>query len=196
MQQLYNCINCDLCISRNNIVNGTGNRKAPIMIIGEAPGYKEDKIGVPFVGKSGMLLNKCLNKCCLYRDKQLYITNVVKCRPYNNKTPTDNEIDSCSQYLAYEISYIKPDIILLLGKVAANIFLDTEVNISKYRGVWMKSIINNKVTYIIITYHPSYILRNTEHKLIFMDDIIKISNKYTELINPLHKTNMKYGGDL
>ncbi len=148
------------------VVLGHGNPNAHLMIIGEAPGQEEDRQGVPFVGRSGLLLSQALEKEGINR-KSVFITNVVKCRPPNNRTPTPQEIQSYTDLLLRsEIKIVRPQAILLLGAVALQAVL-SQTGISKLRGIPQKQ--NN--IFIIPTYHPAYILRNPPAMEFFLHDI-------------------------
>jgi uracil-DNA glycosylase family 4 len=159
------CIKCDISISRTNIVSGRGPTNSDIMIIGESPGALEDRIGIPFVGNSGQILRKILRKFFI-EPKNIYITNVVKCRPPNNRMPETIEIRNCLPYLVVEIAKVNPKIILLLGSTALRTFYPTNVgSISKERG--KIKIVNNKI--VLATYHPSYVLRNKTNLSVVYD---------------------------
>ena len=183
---IKNCNLCNLSLYRSTIVNGEGNIPNDIMIIGEAPGFTEDKQGKPFVGKSGELLRDCLKGIGL-DNNNCYITNIVKCRPPNNRQPELEEINKCKKYLYKELKEIEPKFILLLGNTAARIVLETGANINVIRGNIFKF---NNIT-IVPTYHPSFILRNPEIKEIFIKDLIKFIKLYQEY-NPLHQTDLVY----
>jgi len=160
--KVHNCIKCDMYRFRRNIVSGSGNKQSKILIIGEAPGTTEDRTGVPFTGVAGQLLRYVLNQ--LYIDsKQIFITNVVKCRPPNNRAPTDIELRNCRPYLLAELHITKPKIILLLGNKALKAFYpNLRTTISKERG--KLKIFGNSI--ILATYHPAYILRNRNDAVI------------------------------
>ncbi len=158
-----NCRGCTLANTRNNIVFSDGNPSgARIVLVGEAPGEMEDETGRPFVGKAGQLLNKFLAEAGISRDKDLYIVNTVKCRPPENRVPTDEEKAACRKFLAAQIAIIKPDAIILCGATALKSFvnLDKKDTISKVRGRWITVNVDG-VNYKAITiFHPSYLLRN------------------------------------
>ncbi|MCK9542975.1 MAG: uracil-DNA glycosylase [Novosphingobium sp.] len=155
---------------RKHIVFGQGNANATLMLIGEAPGKEEDEQGVPFVGRSGMLLNKALDVAQINRE-DIYITNVLKCRPPSNRTPTEQEIQVCTQYfLDKQIKIIRPKIIATLGAIATKVLLSQDIKITKIHGQIFK-----KDDFIIIPiYHPSYILRNRTALQGWIDDIKKL----------------------
>lgn len=157
---------------RKNIVFGDGNPNAKLMLIGEAPGKDEDEQGIPFIGRSGQLLNKALNFAKINRD-ELYITNILKCRPPNNRIPTDQEIKICtSKFLYKQIEIIKPKIIATLGAIATKALLNEEVKITKIHGQVFKK--NNFI--IIPIYHPSYVLRNQTIIQDWINDIKKLKD--------------------
>lgn len=162
------CFKCDLSIGRKNVVLGIGNKKASIMIIGEAPGYNEDKTGIPFVGKSGTYLRGLLNNVGI-NESNSYITNVVKCRPHNNRTLNTNEISMCtSLFLAKEVEFVNPIIIICAGKTSSTLI--TGQNINMYDNIGKTFKIGKR--WVIPIYHPSYILQN-EH----------LKDEYSKLIN-------------
>lgn len=137
-------------------VPGTGNRSSPLMLVGEGPGFDEDRIGVPFTGISGALLTLALHKLNLQR-QEIYITNVIKCRPANNRTPRLDEIQPCSRYLRAELKLIKPKTILCLGRVALQFFFPEITSIKEVRGKWLEY----QGIPVMPTYHPAFILRQT-----------------------------------
>ncbi|ABS60014.1 uracil-DNA glycosylase [Fervidobacterium nodosum] len=155
-ERIKNCQSCHLHLLRKNTVPGEGNIYSPIMFVGEGPGEEEDNQGRPFVGKAGQLLTKIIESVNIKRE-DVYITNVVKCRPPNNRVPTNLEIQSCSHYLTAQIEIINPRMIIPLGSTAATFFLGKEEPITKIRGkkfTWKGDII------IFPMFHPSYLLRN------------------------------------
>lgn len=164
-----NCTRCSLCKTRENIVNGNGNINADFMMVGEAPGADEDSCGIPFVGASGALIAVALEKLGITRD-DVYISNIVKCRPPKNRDPNDDEINACLPYLMYEIMEISPKIICLLGRVAAKIFIPSLKAITKEEGDIHK-IFNNIL--VIPVCHPSFYLRNYSPKENFFSNISK-----------------------
>lgn len=149
-----NCYKCDLCMKRTNIVYGIGNTKSYIVFIGEAPGYHEDKEGIPFVGKSGKFLREILHK---YGYDNIYITNIVKCRPPGNISPIDREIKTCTKYfLIKELKYIRPKFIITAGLIASNFFFKDNKNMKELNS----NIYDFGNYYILPIYHPNYILQN------------------------------------
>ncbi len=151
------CFNCDLAEKRNNVVFADGKVDAPIMLIGEAPGAEEDASGTPFVGRAGRLLNDILEEAGISRKNDIYICNTVKCRPPENRVPTDEEKQICEQYLAAQINIVRPKVIILCGATSAKSFLGQNIKISQIRGQWFK--ISDKIDTTVI-FHPSYLLRN------------------------------------
>jgi len=175
---IRNCTKCKLYLSRKNAVIGYGNIKAKIMFIGEAPGRNEDIQGKPFVGSAGKLLDYLLNKINLKRE-DVYITNVVKCRPPNNRTPLKEEIDACIPYLKEEIEMIRPEIIVTLGRTSgaalSEIFGQRWEGIEKERGTIKEFEYNNMKVKMISTYHPAAALYRPEIKSKLEEDFEKIS---------------------
>ena len=160
------CTNCVLCKGRTNVVFSDGPENSKIMIIGEGPGENEDLQGLPFVGRAGQLLDKIFLSVNLNRREHLYICNIVKCRPPNNRAPQEDEAKACSEYLEAQIKYIDPKIIILAGAVAVKGILKTkDAKITKIRGQWIESkdplLANRKVMPI---FHPSYLLRHEWNK--------------------------------
>jgi DNA polymerase len=168
--QVERCVLCDLSKSRINAVPGNGNTTDKVMIIGEAPGKNEDKNGVPFIGSAGKILDKALQEGGLARN-DVYITNVVKCRPPHNRVPTDNEIQICtSSYLKNEINLIAPKIICILGATALKSLLGYD-HMGKYRG----KIIDIVPHRYFITYHPAATIYNAKLKQVFFEDMSKLA---------------------
>ena len=163
------CRRCSLCESRKQIVFGEGDVNARLVFVGEAPGYEEDKRGVPFVGAAGQLLSKILDAMHLYRDA-VYICNIVKCRPPGNRNPKPNEIVACKPFLERQLKAIQPEVICALGSFAARTLLETETPISKLRGTFY----DFRGTRILPTYHPAYLLRNPEKKRDVWEDMKKL----------------------
>ncbi|EDM24510.1 uracil-DNA glycosylase [Caminibacter mediatlanticus TB-2] len=155
-----NCTLCDLSKTRTNIVFGEGNPKAKLMFIGEGPGEMEDKTGRPFVGRAGKLLTKIIENVLELSREDVYIANIVKCRPPNNRVPTIEEAESCKPYLIKQIDIINPKILVCLGKTAFMYLMNNNIPISKIRG----QIFEYKGKKVIPTYHPSFLLRNPSAK--------------------------------
>lgn len=163
------CTNCDLCRTRNNVVFGVGPKDAEIMFIGEGPGEQEDIKGEPFVGAAGKLLDDMLSIIDMNRD-MVYIANIVKCRPPNNRDPFDNEQDACIDYLRNQVALIKPRIIVCLGRVAAKRIIDPDFRISQSRGQW----IDRNGVAITAIYHPSALLRDPSKRPDTFMDMLSI----------------------
>jgi len=171
---IENCKKCSLCKSRKNMVFGEGNPDADLVVVGEAPGAQEDETGIPFVGASGKKLSSILNSVGIKRD-DIYIANVVKCRPPGNRTPVDTEISACGGYLMLQIEIIRPEYILTLGNVATGFFLDVSGGITRLRG----RVFNYKGKKIFPTFHPSYLLKHPETEGKFREDILNIKGLIT-----------------
>jgi len=154
------CTLCDLSKTRSNMVFGEGNPKAKIMFIGEGPGAEEDKTGRPFIGRAGKLLTKILLNVLEITREDVYIANIVKCRPPNNRVPTMEEAQTCKMYLLKQIDIINPEILVCLGKTAFMYLMNIDLPISKVRG----QIFEFKEKKVIPTFHPSYLLRNPSAK--------------------------------
>jgi len=166
---LGECRRCKLHKDRTNIVFGAGSPDARLVFVGEGPGYDEDIKGEPFVGKAGQLLTKIIRAMNLSRD-EVYICNIIKCRPPGNRNPETDEIRACSPFLERQISIINPDFICALGTFAAQTLLETETPISRLRGRFQRYL-GYKV---LPTYHPAYLLRNPGKKRDVWDDIQKL----------------------
>ncbi len=181
-QEINQCTKCSLSKTRNNVVFGEGFRNAKIMCIGEGPGYYEDQQGKPFVGKSGILLDKILEACGFNRKEHVFIGNIVKCRPPNNRDPLPEERETCIPFLYKQIELIKPEIIILLGATALKGLIDPNAKITKVRGEWMNW--NNRL--VMPTFHPSALLRNPQLKRPVWEDFKKVVFKYRELVDKDH----------
>lgn len=173
---IQGCQKCKLCQNRNNIVLGTGNRNADIMFIGEGPGADEDREGIPFVGKAGKLMNQALIGLGIQRE-ELYIANIVKCRPPGNRNPEADEAKSCMDYLRAQVMLVKPKIIVLLGSVALKNILGEEYGITASRGKWNQK----KDIWYMPTWHPAALLRDESKKIEFWQDLKKVLEKKQEL---------------
>lgn len=152
-----NCKKCELSKARTNIVFFSGSENAKIMLIGEAPGADEDETGLPFVGRAGKFLTQMLVEAGIEREKDLYITNVVKCRPPNNRKPKRNEVEACAPYLAAQIEAVKPEVIVLVGSSALEAFVEEKITITNARG---KVFEHKGGIKLVPIFHPSYLLRN------------------------------------
>lgn len=156
------CRNCVLCESRTNVVFSRGNPDAKLMLIGEGPGQREDETAVPFVGKAGQLLDRILASVEIDKDKDIYIANVVKCRPPQNRVPLPDEIAACSAFLEAQLNFVRPKLILLAGATAVQAVLKVKDPISRIRGKWFDFRNDAKVMPI---FHPSYLLRNDSREV-------------------------------
>lgn len=171
-QSIINCNKCKLCQNRINIVFGQGNKNAKVMMIGEGPGADEDKEGIPFVGKAGQLMNKALTGLGIKRE-ELYIANIVKCRPPSNRVPEQDEAEACLNYLRNQVILVKPKIIVLLGSTALKNILGKEYGITEARGKW----IEKKGIYYMPTWHPAALLRDENKKIEFWNDLKLVKEK-------------------
>lgn len=174
------CRKCSLCNSRENIVFSAGVPNDKLMLIGEAPGFWEDKKAEPFVGKAGQLLDKILACVDLSREKDIYICNTIKCRPPENRNPLDSEKEACFEFLKQQIDIIKPKIILICGGVALKTMLPNERGITHARGKWFDGPHGAKMMPI---FHPSYLLRNDSRekgspKWLMWQDIKEVKRVY------------------
>ncbi|MFM0199642.1 uracil-DNA glycosylase family protein [Paraburkholderia fungorum] len=158
--QVAACERCRLCEKRTNTVFGIGDRNADWMLIGEAPGENEDRLGEPFVGPAGKLLDNMLRSLTLARDTNVYIANVIKCRPPGNRNPEPDEVARCEPYLQRQVALVKPKLIIALGRFAAQSLLRTEASISSLRG----RVHEYEGVPVIVTYHPAYLLRSLPDK--------------------------------
>ena len=171
-QSIINCKKCKLCENRTNIVFGEGNKNAKVMMIGEGPGADEDNQGIPFVGKAGQLMNKALIGLGMKRE-ELYIANIVKCRPPSNRVPEQDEAEACLDYLRNQVILIKPKIIVLLGSTALKNILGKEYSITSSRGKW----IERKGILYMPTFHPTALIKNENLKIDFWRDLKLVSDK-------------------
>lgn len=176
-QSIHGCNKCKLCNGRKNIVFGTGNKNADVMFIGEGPGADEDIQGEPFVGKAGQLMNKAFEALEIQRE-DVYIANIVKCRPPQNRNPEKDEAEACMDYLRNQVMLVKPKIIILLGSVALKNILGEEYGITKARGNWLE----RKGIWYMPTFHPAALLRDDSKKLDFWRDLKLVKEKLKELI--------------
>jgi uracil-DNA glycosylase len=164
------CQLCKLCAGRTHLVFGVGNPKAKLMFIGEGPGRDEDLQGEPFVGRAGQLLTDIITKGMGLRREDVYIANVVKCRPPENRNPEPDEVASCEPFLRKQIDLIQPEIIIGLGKFAVQSLLQSKVPITKLRGNWH----SYHGIKLMPTFHPAYLLRNPGDKKLVWEDIKKV----------------------
>ena len=171
-EAINNCNKCKLCKNRKNIVFGIGNENAKIMFIGEGPGADEDLKGIPFVGKAGKLMDKAFLALGIKKE-DVYIANIVKCRPPNNRDPEPDEVVECINYLRNQVIIIKPKIIVLLGRVALNNVLGQEYKITANRGKW----IEKKGILYMPTWHPAALFRDENKKIDFIKDLKQVIQK-------------------
>ncbi len=169
------CERCSLCKTRTNCVFGVGNKNADIMFVGEAPGEQEDLSGVPFVGRAGQLLDKFLYAVDIDRN-DVYIANILKCRPPKNRDPLPEEEDMCIDYLRQQVALINPKVIVCLGRISAMRLIKPDFKITQEHGVWFK-----KGGYLMTAvYHPAALLRDPRKKEDMLEDMKKIKEKISE----------------
>jgi len=164
------CRRCKLCSGRTNLVFGVGNPRANLMFVGEGPGRDEDLQGEPFVGRAGQLLTDIITKGIGLRREDVYIANVVKCRPPNNRDPEPDEVAACEPFLKKQIDLIGPEIIVALGRFAVQTLLQSKMPITKLRGNWH----SYHGIKLMPTFHPAYLLRNPADKKLVWEDIKKV----------------------
>ncbi len=167
-----NCQGCGLGLTRTNIVIGRGNINAPILFVGEGPGEQEDLHGQPFVGAAGQLLDTLL-EALMFNQDDYYIANVVKCRPPNNRVPTDDEAEKCLPYLRNQVALIRPRIIVCLGSTAAKYVISKDIKITQIRGQW----IERKGYWMMPTFHPAALLRDQSKRVLLFRDIKEVKQK-------------------
>ena len=172
-QQVAHCTRCDLHTQRTQAVFGVGSHQAQWMIIGEAPGADEDRLGEPFVGRAGQLLNLMLQAIGLKRE-EVYIANIVKCRPPNNRDPKPEEVAACEPYLKAQIELLKPRIILAVGRVSAHNLLRTQERVGALRGR-VHRYADTDIP-VVVTYHPAYLLRSPHEKRKAWEDLLLARN--------------------
>jgi len=180
-EELGECTRCKLSSTRTHIVFGVGDQDADLMFIGEAPGEDEDLQGEPFVGAAGKLLTKIIAAMGLTRE-QVYIANILKCRPPNNRNPHADEVAACEPFLFKQIAAVRPLVIVALGKYAAQTLLETDEWISRLRGRFF----DYRGTLLMPTFHPSYLLRNPSAKRQVWDDVQAVVRKLKELGSDLY----------
>ena len=175
-ESIKDCKKCKLYNNRNNIVLGCGNKNAKIMFIGEGPGADEDIQGEPFVGKAGKLMNQAFKGVGIKRE-DVYICNVVKCRPPMNRNPEADEIKECLDYLRTQVMLVKPQIVVLLGSIALKAILGEEYSITKARGKW----VSQKNIEYMPTFHPAALLRDESKKINFWNDLKEVVRRSKEI---------------
>ena len=176
-EQCLNCRKCGLCETRTNVVVGVGNPNAKVMFIGEGPGENEDLQGEPFVGRGGQLLDKMLAAVDLDRRKNIYIANIVKCRPPKNRDPLPEEQEACMEWLRNQVAIIRPKIIVCLGRIAAMRLIKPDMKITKEHGEFFEK---NGIL-MMATLHPAALLRNPNQKPAAFEDFLKLRDKIDEL---------------
>lgn len=182
-EQCLTCRRCGLCETRRSVVFGTGNPRADVMFIGEGPGENEDLQGLPFVGRGGQLLDKMLDVVDLSREKNIYIANMVKCRPPQNRDPADEEVAACRDWLRTQIELIDPKIIVCLGRVAAKRFISPSFMVTKEHGEFRE--MDGRL--VMGTFHPAAILRNPNQKPDAMEDFFRLQKKIMEVCPDTYK---------
>lgn len=175
-EEVFSCEKCRLCQNRQNVVLGEGNLHASLMFIGEGPGAQEDATGRPFVGAAGQLLDKMLAAIGMTRE-QVYICNIVKCRPPQNRVPEPDERAACMGYLRQQVALVRPKIIVCLGSTPARALLGDEIRITRDRGVWQLK----KGVWFMPTFHPAALLRDLDKKRPAWEDFKAIRDKLIEL---------------
>ena len=176
-QECLACRRCGLCETRHSVVFGQGAVHAEVMLVGKGPGANEDEQGLPFVGKSGQLLDHYLEAVDLSRDKNVYIANIVKCRPPQNRDPLPEESAACMPWLRQQFQLIRPKIVVCLGRVAAQRMLDPGFSISRDHGKFF----DKQGTLFMATYHPAALLRYPDNKPAVFGDFVALRQKITEV---------------
>jgi uracil-DNA glycosylase family 4 len=178
------CQKCDLCKGRTNLVFGVGNPQSKVLFVGEGPGEQEDLKGEPFVGRSGQLLDKYLDAVGLDRHKNIYIANIVKCRPPKNRDPLPEEQDACISWLRNQTALIRPKILVCLGRIAAQKIINPNLRITKEHGQWTQK----GEMWMTATLHPAALLRDPRKKPDAFEDFLSIRKKMEELklIEPMN----------
>ncbi|MDE0085530.1 MAG: uracil-DNA glycosylase [Candidatus Poribacteria bacterium] len=181
------CTKCPLHETRNSVVFGVGNTDADLMFIGEAPGADEDRQGEPFVGRAGQLLTQIIEAGMKLKRGDVYIANVLKCRPPGNRNPEPDEVETCSPYLVRQIELIQPKVIVALGSFAAQMMLGTKIGITKLRGEFHPCNVaglrvppHRQPPVVMPTYHPAYLLRNLGAKREVWEDVKKVLARLSE----------------
>ncbi len=176
-ESCLNCTNCPLAATRHNVVFGVGDPKSKVMFIGEGPGENEDLQGEPFVGRGGQLLDKFLAAVDLDRKRNIYIGNMVKCRPPKNRDPEPEEVAQCITYLHQQIQLIQPKIIVCLGRIAACYMIDKNFKVTKEHGQWVQK----DGIWMMGTFHPAALLRNPNNKPLCFEDMLGLQRKILEV---------------
>ena len=176
-QKVLSCTRCGLCQGRTNAVFGVGNPNAKVLFIGEGPGEQEDLKGEPFVGRSGQLLDKMLAYVNLSRTDNIFIANMVKCRPPQNRDPSKDEVALCMEYLRNQVYLIRPKIIVCVGRIAATAIISPDYKVTKEHGTFVE----RGDTLLMGTFHPAALLRNPNQKPAAMEDLLGLQAKMGEL---------------
>lgn len=172
-----NCQKCDLAKTRTNLVFGVGNPDTEVLFVGEGPGFNEDMQGEPFVGRGGQLLDKYLKHINLDRNKNIYIANIVKCRPPENRDPSEAEMDCCIEWLREQTRIIKPKIIVCLGRISAKRLISKDILVTKEHGQFFEK----GGIYFMATFHPAALLRNPNNKPAALEDFLALRDKIKEV---------------
>lgn len=176
-KECMSCTRCRLCESRTNIVFGGGNENAEVMFIGEGPGKQEDLTGEPFVGRCGQLLDKYLSAVDLDRKTDIYIANMVKCRPPQNRDPKQDEQDECIKWLREQVRIMRPKIIVCLGRIAAQRLISPDFKVTLDHGVFERK----GGIFMMGTFHPASLLRNQKQRPQALEDFLKLRDKMREV---------------
>lgn len=172
-----NCQKCELAKTRTNLVFGVGNPNTEVLFVGEGPGFNEDMQGEPFVGRGGQLLDKYLKHIDLDRNKNIYIANIVKCRPPENRDPSEEEMDCCIDWLREQTRIIKPKIIVCLGRVSAKRLISKDFLVTKEHGTFFEK----GGIFFMATFHPAALLRNPNNKPAALEDFLALRDKIKEV---------------
>lgn len=175
--QCLNCTQCELCQTRTNVVFGQGASDAEVLFVGEGPGQSEDEQGLPFVGRSGQLLDKYLFAIDLDRNRNCYIANIVKCRPPKNRDPMPAESEACMPWLREQFRILRPKIVVCLGRIAAQRMIDKNFSVTRSHGQF----IQKSGIYFMATYHPAALLRQPQNKPEAFGDFIALREKILEV---------------
>ena len=173
-QVLGDCERCGLCRERGQLVFGAGDSRSRLMVVGEAPGFHEDREGVPFVGRAGQMLERMLSNVLGLGREQVFITNVVKCRPPENRNPTPDEIGRCLPFLRAQMRVVAPEVVLVLGSVATRALFGPEAGVTRVRGPWREVSWAGGSAQAMATFHPAYLLRRPEDKRLTFQDLKEV----------------------
>ena len=176
-EECLDCRKCKLCETRQNVVFGVGPYDARVMLIGEGPGQREDELGEPFVGRAGILLDKMLEAVGLSREKNVFIANMVKCRPPKNRDPEPEEMEACLDYLRQQVKLISPKIIVCVGRISAQRLIDPNFKVTKQHGEFFE----RGQTLMMGTLHPAALLRNPNQKPVAFEDWLALKEKILEI---------------